>query len=191
MTKEFEAAKEAFLRGDPRKLAGFVRTTTLAPEQAEFVAQALSGEVKMKDGRAEKTWTRNLYFDYVEIQVGGALREMLFGKKLRVSKAEIYRNLAKLHGYADEDAVKKAIARAKKRRSGITDEEFRDRLKRLTAQGRNYKIAISADALKWMLEHWCGDTTDYKLPDEITLSLDENLLGENARKLIGWDTIKK
>lgn len=140
MTKEFDAAKEAFLRGDPRKLAEYVRSSALAPDQAEFVAMALSGEVEIKDGRSEKPWTRNLYLDYIEIKIGGELRDTLFGSRKRLSQAEIFRELAALHGYEDADTVKKAITRAEKRRTGY---DLMEVFKRAQSQGRATRMRFN------------------------------------------------
>lgn len=134
MSKDFAKAKEAYLKGDSRKLVDFVRANRMTDEEAAFVAQALAGEVKT-DGRSEKNWTRNLYLDYVEIQAGGVLKEQLFGKKDQLSKTDIYRALAELHGYSDEDAVKKAIARAKNRRDGIAT-DYGIVFKRVIGQGQ-------------------------------------------------------
>ncbi len=140
MSKDFDRAKEAFIGGDPRKLAEFVRTNQLTAEQSEFVAKALAGEVKVQDGRSERFWTQNLYLDYIEIKIGGELREILFGKKQRVSKAEIFRRLADIHGY-HEDAVKKAIARADQRRSGRYD--LIEVFKRAQSQGRKMRMRFN------------------------------------------------
>jgi len=155
MAKAFGAAKEAYLSGDPRKLAEFVRTNTLTPEQCEFVALVLAGEVEIKDRRSEKDWTRNLYLDYIEIKIGGELRNIMFGNKKRVSKAEIYRKLAELHGYSDEETVKKSIARADKRRNGY---DLMEVFKRAQSQGRpmrmrfNWPRGITRLSLKERLE---------------------------------------
>lgn len=134
-TKKFEVAREAYISGDSRKLAEFVRTNTMTPEQSEFVAQALSGDIETEDGRSVTRWTQNLYFDYLEIQTKGQLREILFGDKVRVTKAEIYRKLAEHHGYNDEGTVKKAIVREEQRRKGLPV-DYAGLFKRTFSQGR-------------------------------------------------------
>lgn len=112
---EFVAAKDAFLSGDSHKLAEFVRTYALSPEQSEFVALALSGEVKIKDGRSETHWTRNLYIDYLAIKTTDFWRKVFFGNKVRVSDEDIFKTLTDLRGYGSSETVKKAISRLKKR----------------------------------------------------------------------------
>lgn len=173
MSKQFEEAKKAYLKKDPRKLAEFVRTNQLTPEQAEFVAMALAGEVKVQDGRSERGATRDIYYSYLEIRTGGHLLHELFGKGATPTKAEIYRTLADLYGYSDEDSVKKAIIRAKARRpSGVYDEqgdlvdceqsklamdEVAKRADWANNQGRPYAITIAKEQFSWMVKNWCPD----------------------------------
>lgn len=116
--KEFIDAQDAYISGDSRRLAEFVRTHTLTPEQSEFVALALSGEVKIKDGRAETDWTRNLYIDYLAIKTNDFWRSVFFGNKVRVRDEDIFKILADLRGYSSSDTVKRAISRLKKRYAG-------------------------------------------------------------------------
>ena len=62
MSKDFAKAKEAYLKGDSRKLVDFVRANKMTDEEAAFDAQALDGEVKT-DGRSERMHTRDIYYD--------------------------------------------------------------------------------------------------------------------------------
>lgn len=164
MSKDFANAKKAYLSGDKRKLADIVRANKMTDEQAEFVAQALAGDVKIKDGRSEKPWTRSLLYEYAEIKLCGSLRKALFGDKDKIAEVEIFRALAERHGYSDEDAVKKAISRAIKRRDalikvraseysfdGIGDDDYLDHLRLMKQEGRDFKVTIPAAVLKsWM-----------------------------------------
>ena len=164
MTKEFEAAKKAYLRGDKRKLSAFVRANTLTPEQSEFVAQALSGELHIKDGRSEKSWTSTLLYEYSEIKLSGSLKKILFGDISNPSGETIYGVLADRHGYRNSDTVKKAITRAVKRRDelikarseeysfdGSGADAYLDHLYEMKSQGRDFKVMIpAAEFKKWM-----------------------------------------
>lgn len=159
MSKDFASAKKAYLSGDKRKLAEIVRANNMTDDQAEFVAQALAGDVEINDGRSEKPWTRNLYLDYIEIKIGGELRDVLFDGRKPLSQSDIYRKLAELHHYNDVDAVKKAITRAEKRRKGYDLMEVFERAK---SQGRSMRMrfdwpkSISRLPLKERLERISG-----------------------------------
>lgn len=176
MPKEFEAAKKSYLSGDPRKLAEFVRTSALTPEQVEFVAMALLGEVKIKDGRGEKDWTRNLYLDYRASLGRHRLKELFMDDMSHTSREKIYDELAARHGYSSSDTVKKSITRAEKRR--INAGEKPDDLFKLIEDGMPVEIEIQSRVLKtWiekypdLVERWWGKNTDMrkwidKIPDE-------------------------
>lgn len=183
MSKDFASAKKAYLRGDKRKLADFVRANnTMTDEQAEFIAQAIAGDVKVQDGRTEKPWTRTLLFEYGEIKLNGDLKTMLFGDIGEVKDAEIYRALAERHGYSDESAVKKAIARAQKRRHDEVEErlaagraynfeasrgdEYLDHLYLMKKEGRDRKLVIPAAVVK----SWMDENADLIPPDDFVLT---------------------
>ena len=183
MSKDFASAKKAYLRGDKRKLADFVRANnTMTDEQAEFIAQAIAGDVKAQDGRTEKPWTRTLLFEYGEIKLNGDLKTMLFGDRGEVKDAEIYRALAERHGYSDESAVKKAIARAQKRRHDEVEErlaagraynfedargdEYLDHLYLMKKEGRDRKLVIPAAVVK----SWMDENADLIPPDDFVLT---------------------
>ncbi len=203
MRKAFDIAKKAYLLGDPRKLADLVRANALTPEEAAFVAQALDGEVEIKDGRAEKGWTRNLYYDFVEIKLNGDLKKTLFGDKARVSRAAIYRALAERHGYSDADTVKKAIERAEKRRDNnissstldyherVASSEFLDFAYRMKESGRAFEFTIPADVIRQLaalypLENMPKDFD----PGDLVLNLDSQIAFAEALRR-NRDTIKK
>ena len=156
MSKDFASAKKAYLSGDKRKLADFVRANeTMTDEQAEFVAQAIVGDVKVRDGRSEKPWNTGLYLDYVEIMIGGDLRRILFGensvptlfeKKPSIRKSTIIRKLAEIYGHTDDNA-KKAISRAEQRRDGRYD--LLEVLEHTQSQGRRPKFLFSLATSTW------------------------------------------
>ena len=60
----FESVQNAFRKGDPRPLANWVLHHDLTPEQREYVARALCGDVEKVDGRKVKPVTERLLNDY-------------------------------------------------------------------------------------------------------------------------------
>lgn len=164
MSKDFASAKKAYLSGDKRKLAEIVRANNMTDEQAEFVAKALSDELSIKDGRAEKSWTSTLLYEYSEIKLNGSLKKMLFGDLHNPSDEAIYGVLADRHGYRNGDTVKKAITRAIKRRDekirarseeysfdGSGADAYLDHLYEMKSQGRDFKVMIpAAEFKKWL-----------------------------------------
>jgi hypothetical protein len=203
MSADFDTAKKAYLKKDPRKLAEFVRTNQLTPEQAEFVAMALAGDVETKDGRTEKPWTRTLLYEYSEIKLRGTLKRTLFGDKSKVSEAEIYRALAERHGYADEGAVKKAISRAIKRRDeliaqrsseysfdGSGADDYLDHLHMMKNEGRDFKVNIPAE----VLQKWLDQNPDIVPPEGFDITdwvIDVASQIEMLETIKLGDTIKK
>lgn len=202
MSKLFEEAKKAYLKKDPRKLAEFVRTNQLTSEQAEFIAMALAGNVETKDGRTEKPWTRTLLYEYSEIKLRGSLKRTLFGDKTKVSEAEIYRALAERHGYADEGAVKKAIARAIKRRDelikqrsaeygfdGIGSDDYLDHLYKMRDEGRDFRVKIPAA----VFQKWLDQNPDIIPPEGFVMDavIDVASQIEMLETIKLGDTIKK
>lgn len=145
----FDEAEAAFIEGDPRKLASYVEHHDLTDYEAKFVAQALRGEINTKDGRSEKPWVLNLFYDYYEILRGGELKNRLFGAKQKITQSEIHRALADMHGYADQDAVKKALQRLLKRRSGtISPKEYIAAYQRCKDSGRAWPIRSEREAVE-------------------------------------------
>lgn len=204
MGKDFDKAKVAFISGDPRKLADYVRTNKLTDDQAEFIAMALAGEVKVQDGRSERIATRDIYYAYREIRGGGYLLHELFGVGATPTKADIYRKLADLYGYSDEDTVKKAISRAGAKRSYfVPDEqgnlvrcdqkaldEQKKRVEWTDSQGRQYAFTIPKEEFKWMLENWCPDMSDCLdlIDQDVIVEIDPDT---GKSRVVQWDEGEK
>jgi hypothetical protein len=95
-----------FREGDPRALAEFVRTHDLTPEQREFVASALAGDVAILDGHKHQPQTEYMVWLYDTNK-----------RHLGYPDAVIYRALDEKFGLAD-DSSRRTISRAIKRRKG-------------------------------------------------------------------------
>ena len=106
-----------------------------------------------------RCWLNDLFTD----KVGGT------------PKADIYRELAELHGYHDEGSVKKSISRAKQRRK-IEGNKLPDLFRLVEEDGKAVEIEIKTEVLKnWidkypdLVEHWWGkdglDGWIDKIPD--------------------------
>ena len=111
---EFENVQAAFRKGDPRPLANWVLHHDLTPEQREYVARALCGDVEKVDGRKVKPVTDRLLNDYARLLW---LNRMVtcFGLSdlgaQALNDSDIARKLANKYGYPDPDSVRRLLSR--------------------------------------------------------------------------------
>ena len=95
-----------FRKGAPRALAEFVRTHDLTPEQREFVAKALVGDIAILDGHKHKPQTEYMVWLYDTNK-----------RFFNYPNAVIYRALDEKFGLADGSS-RRTIRRAIKKRKG-------------------------------------------------------------------------
>lgn len=105
----FIDAQYKFYQRDPRALAEFVRAHDLTPEQREYVAQVLLGEVPQRDGRIKRQ-TEDMVSLYLSMKRHAA---RLF---YEFTDADIYRMLDNHYKFNDGSA-RRIITRALKRKA--------------------------------------------------------------------------
>ena len=112
--EDFEDAQYAFQRGDPRPLASWVLSHDLTPEQRQFVALALCGDVEKVDGRKVKPTTDRLLDDYATLHWLNRMVKCFelddLGAKV-LNDSAIAKQLANKYGYPDPDSVRRLLAR--------------------------------------------------------------------------------
>lgn len=119
---DFENVQNAFRRGDPRPLAEWVRNHDLTPEQRQYVALALCGDIEKIDGRKVKPTTERLLSDYSKFQW---LNHTIASFELNeqgmdfLKDADIVRKLANKYGYQDPDSIRRALSRHKRKMKTI------------------------------------------------------------------------
>ena len=121
MDMEFAAAKHAFTRGDPRPLARWVMTHDMTPEQKEFVAKAICGDVEKVDGRKVKPLTESVERDYGKLRYLNHVLEIINpGSPDKLTDTKIAKMLANKYGYQDADSVRRALNRYTKKMCHLT-----------------------------------------------------------------------
>lgn len=121
MDIEFIAAERAFARGDPRPLARWVMTHDMTPEQKEFVAKAICGDVEKVDGRKVKPLTESIERDYVKLRYLNSVLEIINpGSSDKLTDTKIAKMLANKYGYQDADSVRRALNRYTKKTRHLT-----------------------------------------------------------------------
>ena len=111
---DFEDVQDAFRKGDPRPLAEWVRNHDLTPEQRQYVARALCGDIEKVDGRKVKPTTDHLLNDYATLLWLNRMVKCFDlndqGAK-ELNDSDVARKLANKYGYQDPDSVRRLLAR--------------------------------------------------------------------------------
>ncbi len=107
---EFIDAQLAFYRGDPRKLAAFVRRNDLTPAQKAFVAAALLGDVPQVDGRRFKPASEKMADSFQTLRRWFDVLDEAANRP-RTPDRVIHEMIANKYGLADPANVRRTLGR--------------------------------------------------------------------------------